>query len=79
MIARERYKAPKTYAEAFVILVDQGILPKEKETTFIKMAKFRNRIVHLYQEVDDREVYAIMKESLADSQAFVRAIVNKVL
>lgn len=79
IIARKRYKAPKTYAEAFIVLVENDILPKEKEATFIKMAKFRNRVVHLYHELDDREVYVILQKSLADFQSFIKAIVNKVL
>lgn len=79
IIARERYRSPKTYAESFLILVEQTIIPKDMENTFIQMAKFRNRVVHLYHEVDDREVYQILQDSLNDFRVFIGAIIKKFL
>lgn len=79
IIARERYRSPKTYAESFLILVEQKIMPKKKETTFVQMAKFRNRVVHLYHEVDDKEVYRILQENLDDFRVFIGAVIRKFL
>ncbi|TYO93793.1 type VII toxin-antitoxin system HepT family RNase toxin [Desulfallas thermosapovorans] len=79
VIARERFRTPKTYAEALLILVEQGILPQKKEPVFLQMAKFRNRVVHLYHDVDDKEVYQILIRNLDDFRTFVGAVVKTFL
>jgi uncharacterized protein YutE (UPF0331/DUF86 family) len=38
------------------------------------MARFRNRLVHRYAEVDDGRVYDYLQESLADLDDYARAI-----
>jgi uncharacterized protein YutE (UPF0331/DUF86 family) len=40
----------------------------------VKMARFRNLIVHLYWKVDDREVHRVIREDLADLDQYLRAI-----
>ena len=39
--------------------------------------KFRNRIVHLYQEVDDSEIYRILQENLDDIKGFIQVVISK--
>ncbi len=77
IIARQRYRAPKNYADVFVILVEEGVLPEDKKDTFIQMARFRNRVVHLYHQVDEDELYEILQEGLGDFQEFIKSIVGK--
>lgn len=79
MIARERWGIPGTSAEAVKILINQGILDQDQENALIQMVKFRNRIVHLYQEIDDSEVYRILQENLGDIKDFVGAVIHKFL
>ena len=38
------------------------------------MAKFRNRLVHLYWEVDDKMLYDILQKRLSDFKTFLNAI-----
>jgi len=38
----------------------------------IEMAKFRNRLVHIYWEVDDELVYDIIKEDITDIDDFLQ-------
>ena len=40
------------------------------------MARFRNLVVHNYAQIDDPQVYAILKRNLADFDAYARAIVR---
>ncbi len=40
------------------------------------MARFRNRLVHLYWEVDDQQVYHILTHDLDDFDAFVAYILH---
>jgi uncharacterized protein YutE (UPF0331/DUF86 family) len=52
LISSERLRAPRDYADSFAVLSEQGIISKEFAQVMQQMAKFRNRIVHLYGEVD---------------------------
>jgi len=79
IIARKRYRTPDNYADAFVILIEEGILPESKKNTFISMAKFRNRVVHLYHEVGDFELYNILKEDLGDFRDFIKAVMVSII
>lgn len=79
VIARERWGIPGTSAEAVKLLVKQGVLAKDKELPLIQMVKFRNRIVHLYQEVDDAEIYRILQQDLGDIRSFMNVIINTLL
>lgn len=76
IIARKRFRVPRSYAEAFTVLVEHGILPAENENTYRQIAKFRNRVVHLYHEVDDKEVFRILKECIGDIRLFIKAILS---
>ncbi len=38
------------------------------------MAKFHNRLVHLYWEVDDTQVYDILRKRLDDFKKFLDAM-----
>lgn len=41
----------------------------------IKMARFRNIMVHEYTKIDDATVYGVWKKRLGDFDEFARAIV----
>ena len=77
IIARERYRAPDNYVDAFRVLGEQGILPSNDLSTFYQMARFRNRVVHLYLEVDNKEIYKILQTGLDDFKTFIRAIMSR--
>ncbi|PKM42103.1 MAG: hypothetical protein CVV03_10515 [Firmicutes bacterium HGW-Firmicutes-8] len=42
-------------------------------------SRFRNRAVHLYQEIDNNELYGILQDGLEDFRDFIKAIVDKYL
>jgi uncharacterized protein YutE (UPF0331/DUF86 family) len=48
IIAAERLRPPRDYADAFSVLSETGILPVEFLPVAHRMARFRNRLVHLY-------------------------------
>ena len=70
---------PESYSECFKILGDKKIIDKELSNKLVKMAKFRNLLIHMYYKVDDREVYKIIKENLSDIEMFVKEIEEKFL
>ena len=76
IIASERFRAPKTYAEAFEILAEQGILAKEFLATLRQMVQFRNQLVHLYWKVDIEVIYDILQKNLEDFETFTKQILK---
>ena len=78
IIASERFRAPKNYAESFEILVEQGILPETFLPTLRQMVQFRNRLVHLYWEVDEEVIYEILQNNLDDINIFTKCVVKYV-
>jgi len=77
VVARERWGIPSTSAEAVKLVIQHGVLTKDKELALVQMVKFRNRIMHLYQEVDDAEIYRILQENLDDIKGFIKAVISK--
>jgi uncharacterized protein YutE (UPF0331/DUF86 family) len=75
IVAREGLGVPRTYRESMRLLVDADILPRDRAGVFEKMVGFRNRAVHLYDEINPEEVWTIIDTELDDFEAFVRAIV----
>jgi uncharacterized protein YutE (UPF0331/DUF86 family) len=69
--ARLRLKTPSEGAELIRLLEKEGLLPKEHASTYVQMVKFRNLLVHLYQEVDNRRVYDIIQNELGDLRLFI--------
>ena len=76
IIASERFRAPKTYAETFEILVERGIIANESLPTLHQMVQFRNRLVHLYWEVDAEVIYDILQRNLEDFGIFTKQILK---
>ncbi|MGB4130399.1 MAG: DUF86 domain-containing protein, partial [Tepidanaerobacteraceae bacterium] len=74
IISRKGLGTPKTYRDTFEALHKGNIIPKEDLATYKLMARFRNRIVHFYDEVDDREVYKILQNNLADFSSFIEHV-----
>lgn len=79
IIARNNWGIPKDYAEIFEILGQKKVVSKEFAGELTKMARFRNRIVHLYWKVDWEEVYKIFQERLKDLEVFEKHIEKFIL
>lgn len=77
IIAREQLGLPSTYAEIMEILVDRGILPSERKGDLVNMVRFRNRAVHLYDEILPAEVWTIMETHLGDFESVITALVER--
>lgn len=74
IISRKGLGTPKTYRDTFEALHKGNIIPKEDLATYKLMARFRNRIVHFYDEVDDREVYKILQNNFPDFSSFIEHV-----
>ncbi|HAI52608.1 MAG TPA: DUF86 domain-containing protein [Firmicutes bacterium] len=79
IVAREGYGIPKTYAGIITLLAEHGVIDREQTANYVAMVRFRNRVVHLYDEVEPAIVYQIIRERLDDFRRFISAIVRRYL
>ena len=70
IISDRGMRPPTTYADTFRVLLENNIINSEMFATMEKMAKFRNVVVHQYEEVDAEIVIVILKRHLKDFDRF---------
>jgi uncharacterized protein YutE (UPF0331/DUF86 family) len=76
IIASEGYRAPKDYRDIFTVMNENGVLPDDFTRTLRQMAGLRNRLVHLYWEVDDEQIYDDLQNHLGDFDKYADYIVE---
>jgi uncharacterized protein YutE (UPF0331/DUF86 family) len=76
VISRNGYRVPEDYADTFKVLSEVGAFDPSFSEQLVKMAKFRNRLVHLYWEIDDSRIYSILEDHLADLKKFIDSIAS---
>jgi uncharacterized protein YutE (UPF0331/DUF86 family) len=76
VIASENYRFPRDNADSFVVLGEHGVMDPIFAEQLGAMARFRNRLVHLYAEIDDRRVSEYLRESLADLERFAETVAS---
>ena len=77
IIASERLRAPNDYADSFTVLEEKGIFHQQLGQRLRQMAKFRNRLVHLYGDIDDKYVYKFLKTDVEDIRKFRKIIIEQ--
>ena len=77
IIAAERFRAPKDYADTFKVLQEAKLIPVGLGNKLQQMAKFRNRLVHLYGEIDDAFVHDFITGDVDDIVVFRSIIIDK--
>jgi len=74
LVARRGGRSPEDYADCIAILAELGAIEGELKSRLVKMARFRNLLVHLYWKVDDSEVYRVIREDLGDFDRYLASI-----
>jgi uncharacterized protein YutE (UPF0331/DUF86 family) len=74
LISRNGFRVPEDYADTFRVLAEEGAFENEFASGLINMAKFRNRLVHLYWEVNDRQVLEILTTRLKDYEILLKSL-----
>ncbi|MFA4874533.1 MAG: DUF86 domain-containing protein [bacterium] len=74
IVAQERLGIPRSYQDTFSLLEKGGILPSDFAEEMKKMARFRNRLVHIYWDIDLEQLYTVIAERLGDFEEFVKYI-----
>lgn len=76
LISRNGYRVPEDYGDTFKVMSEAGALDEAFSEELKKMAKFRNRLVHLYWEVEDKQVHEILRSRLGDFKRFLDSIAS---
>jgi len=74
IVSADRLGAPADYAHLFSLLEQHGVLPATVAEAMRQMARFRNRIVHLYWDLDLDLVYGYLTGRLSDLDSYLTAI-----
>jgi uncharacterized protein YutE (UPF0331/DUF86 family) len=70
VIADRGLRVPATYAEAFEVLAEAGLLDAAQREVMVRMAGFRNVVVHEYARIDPEIVVRVLREHLDDLAGF---------
>jgi uncharacterized protein YutE (UPF0331/DUF86 family) len=74
IVARTAGKGEVEYKEIAHRLHEIGVISGELSERLKLMAGYRNRLVHFYHEITEKELYFIIKNDLQDIERFVKEI-----
>lgn len=76
LISKSKFRIPENYSDTFKILYEEGVISGNLMERLIEMSKFRNRLVHIYWEVNDELVYDIINEDITDIEEFLQSFMH---
>jgi uncharacterized protein YutE (UPF0331/DUF86 family) len=78
IVADEGWGMPGSYAEAFAILAEKGVVDAAMVDPLEGCARLRNRIAHGYAAVDIERLWTELPEGLAVLERFVESVAKLV-
>ncbi|MBI5197508.1 MAG: DUF86 domain-containing protein [Nitrospirae bacterium] len=76
IIADGNMRSPTGYSDTFRVLTENQVTGQDLGAIMEKMSKFRNVVVHQYEEVDVEIVIVILRKHLQDFDRFKQAILT---
>jgi uncharacterized protein YutE (UPF0331/DUF86 family)/predicted nucleotidyltransferase len=74
LIALEGRIPPAEGPERLEVLGEMGLISPELASRLVSMARFRNVLAHIYEEMDLLRLYRFAREEIRDIDAFVEAV-----
>lgn len=74
IVSRMKLGVPKEYADSFRLLNKNEVISSVLLDKLVLMTRFRNRIVHLYWQIDDSFVFELINNNLNDLLEFKSSI-----
>ncbi len=78
LIASEGWRTPRDFGDSFTVLHEQGVIDDALAGRLRGLAELRNRLVHVYDEIDDARVHDALATGLPDLDAFATALAGLV-
>ena len=72
--AKKFNKGVSAFGECFEIMEKEGVLKKTLADKFRKMAKFRNKLIHRYWGIEDKNILEYARKDIGDFEDFIRAV-----
>lgn len=79
VIKAKKLRLPQSYAEAFDILGERGILPAEFAFSFAAIAGFRNFLAHDYEKIDEFIICTDVMKRLEDVELYLQLIEKNIV
>ncbi len=70
LVAGLQLREPENYADVFAVLTEANILPDHFLPMAQQMARFRNRLVHVYWDIDAEVIYTILHTRVDEFEHF---------
>jgi len=74
IIAEKGFEQPTEYRDIFLVLGKRGVFSGSFTEKLVEMAGLRNRLVHVYMDIDPKQIYEFLTRDLGDFDAFVKQI-----
>lgn len=74
ILARKTHSIPSEAGNVFDALVKQQLIPAGHAKKFKQMVKFRNLVIHRYQNIDITLIHTILHENLTDFESFIEDV-----
>jgi uncharacterized protein YutE (UPF0331/DUF86 family) len=74
IIASEGWRAPRDFGDSFTILAEYGVIDDALAGRLRGLAGLRNRLVYVYDEIDDTRVHELLGAGLPDLNVFASAL-----
>lgn len=74
LIAKNKLPLAEDYANTFRVLSEAGVFSGDLMPILINMVKFRNRLVHIYWDINNRFAYEILQHHLQDFDAILKEL-----
>ena len=79
LLAKGFGQAVSEYKEIARVLKENEILDEEGHLRMVKLAGYRNRLVHYYQEISNQELYDICNSRLDDIEDLLAVILKWII
>ena len=74
IISSYRLGLPNEYGDVFRILKNKKVISEELQNKLIAMVRFRNRLVHIYWDIDDDTIFNYLHNNLNDFYIYKKEI-----
>lgn len=72
ILAKYFNRAAETYKDVILLLGEEGVIPKNFAQKSSKMTDFRNVLIHVYLEVDEKKVFENLQKAPEEFTKFSR-------
>lgn len=74
IVASSGFRHADDYSDLFAVLAEEGVLEDDLAEPLQEMARFRNLVVHRYDEIDPKRVWDIVREDRHDVAEFFTVV-----